>query len=67
MLLSRKQYSEWREIQDEYVHYMASMDFESLLDIQYYFKMDYKLNLDKAKQEVNKIHETLDETVEIDI
>ena len=67
MLLSRKQYSEWREIQDEYVHYMASMDFESLLDIQDYFKMDYKLTLDKAKQEVNKIHETLDETVEIDI
>lgn len=67
MLLSRKQYSDWREIQDEYDDYMASLDFESLLDVQDYIKLDYKLTLDKAKQEVNRINETSDDTVEIDI
>ena len=67
LLLSRKQYSNWREIQDEYDDYMASLDFESLLDVQDYIKMDYNLTLDKAKQEVNRINQTSDETVEIDI
>ncbi len=67
MLLSRKQYFDWREIQNEYDDYMASLDFESLLDVQNYIRTDYKLTLDKAKQEVNRIIETLDETVEIEI
>ncbi|MEZ5009530.1 MAG: hypothetical protein R2753_15400 [Chitinophagales bacterium] len=43
MLLSRKQYLDWREIQDEYDDYMASLDFETLTDVQDYIKMDYKL------------------------
>lgn len=67
MLLSRKQYSDWREIQNEYDDYMASLEFESLLDVQNYIRTDYKLTLDKAKQEVNKINETPGETVEVEI
>mmetsp|Transcript_21530 Transcript_21530/g.29982 ORF Transcript_21530/g.29982 Transcript_21530/m.29982 type:complete len:81 (+) Transcript_21530:98-340(+) len=67
MLLSRKQYSDWREIQDEYDDYMASLDFETLADVQDYIIMDYKLTSEKAKQEVNRIDETSDETIEIEI
>ena len=67
MLLSKKQYPNWKEIQDEYDDYMASLDFESLLDVQVYIKMNYKLTLDKAKQEVNKINESSDEAIEIEI
>lgn len=67
MLLSRKQYSDWREIQDEYDDYMASLDFETLVDVQDYIKLDYKLTLEKAKLEVNRINGTTDETVEIEI
>ena len=32
MLLSRKTYSDWREIQDEYEDYMTSLDFEAIMD-----------------------------------
>ena len=67
MLLSRKQYSSWREIQDEYDDYMASVAFETLADVQDYIKMDYKLTSEKAKQEVNRINKTSDETIEIEI
>ncbi len=67
MLLSRKEYSNWREIQDEYYDYMASLDFETLADIENYIKMDYKVTSEKAKREINRITETSDETIEIEI
>ena len=67
LLLSRKQYSDWREIQDEYEDYMASLDFKSLNDIEEYIKMVYKLTKDKAKQEVNKINESSDDTIKIEL
>jgi hypothetical protein len=66
MLLSRKQYSDWREIQDKYDDYMASVDFETLIDVQNYIKMDYKLTADKAQKEINKLNESSNDIVEID-
>jgi hypothetical protein len=66
-LLSRKHYSDWREIQDEYKDYLASLDFESLQDIEEYIKVDYKLTSEKAKQEVNKINESSIDTIEIEV
>ena len=67
MLLSRKKYSDWREIQDEYEDYMASLDFESIRDVEEYIKMDYKLTLDKARNEVNKLSGSPEDTIEIEI
>ncbi|NOU59600.1 hypothetical protein [Marinifilum caeruleilacunae] len=67
MLLSRKQFSDWREIQDEYEEYMASLDFESLKDIEEYIKMDYKLTSKKVKYEVNKLTNSSNDTIEIEI
>ena len=67
MLLSRKQYSDWREIQDEYDDYMVSLDFETLTEIEEYLKSDYKISTEKAKQEVNKLNDSTEETLEIEI
>ncbi|MDG1332776.1 MAG: hypothetical protein P8P74_10620 [Crocinitomicaceae bacterium] len=65
MLLSRKAYGNWREIQDEYEGYMASLDFESLKEIEEYIKLDYKLSTDQAKNEVGKLNDSSNETIEI--
>lgn len=65
MLLSRKRYSDWREIQDEYEDYMTSLDFESIMDVEEYIKMDYKLTSDKTKNEVKKLNDSTKDTIEI--
>ena len=67
MLLSRKKYFDWREIQDEYEDYMTSLDFESIMDVEEYIKMDYKLTSDKAKNEVRKLNDSTKDTIEIEI
>lgn len=67
MLLSRKKYSDWKEIQDEYEDYMTSLDFESITDVEKYIKMDYKLTSDKAKNEVRKLNDSAKDTIEIEI
>jgi len=67
MLFSRKQYSDWREIQDEYEDYMTSLNFESLQDVEEYIKIDYKLTSNKAKYEVNKLTDSSNDTIEIEI
>ena len=66
MLLSRKTYSDWREIQDEYEDYMTSLDFEAIMDVEEYIKMDYKLTTDKAKYEVKKLINSTKDTIEIE-
>ena len=67
MLSSRKKYFDWREIQDEYEDYMTSLDFESIMDVEEYIKMDYKLTSDKAKNEVRKLNDSTKDTIEIEI
>lgn len=67
MLLSRKKYSDWREIQDEYEDYMTSLDFEAIMDVEEYIKVDYKLTTDKAKYEVKKLINSTKDTIEIEI
>ena len=67
MLLSRKQYTDWKEIQDEYEDYLASLEFESLKDIEEYIKMDYNLTSEKAKNEVNKLNDSSSDSIEIEI
>lgn len=67
MLLSRKTYSDWREIQHEYEDYMTSLDFEAIMDVEEYIKVDYKLTTDKAKYEVKKLINSTKDTIEIEI
>ena len=42
MLLSNKKYNHWREIQDEFEDYKASVNFKSLEDVVEYISFDYK-------------------------
>ncbi len=41
MLLSKKEYSHWEEIQDEYEHYMTDLAFDSCEDLISYFELDF--------------------------
>ena len=65
IFLSRNQYSDWKEIQEEYDDYMTSLDFETLLDVQNYIMMDFKLPVEKATLEINKLIESSKDTIEI--
>lgn len=65
MLLSRKQYSDWKEIQYEYDDFMTSLNFESLNDIEEYIKLDYKLTSDEVKHEIGKWNNSASDTIEI--
>ncbi len=41
MLLSKKEYSHWEEIQDEYEHYMTDLAFDSCEDLISFFELDF--------------------------
>ena len=43
LFISSKRYCSWKEIQDEYENYSASVEFESLEEIIDYIVLDYKL------------------------
>ena len=42
LLLSSKAYGSWRDIQNEFVNYKASLDFDSLEAVKEYLLFDYK-------------------------
>jgi len=42
ILVSKKQYSDWREIQDEYEDYMASLEFSSGQELIEFLRIDWK-------------------------
>ena len=41
MLLSKKHYSHWEEIQDEYEHHMTDLAFDSCEDLISFFELDF--------------------------
>lgn len=41
VLLSKKHYSHWKEIQDKYEHYMTDLSYESCEDLIGYFELDF--------------------------
>ena len=65
VLLSNKEYSNWRQIQDEFENYQASVAFGEMEEIIEYLKNDYKLTIDKAKNEVEKLNHIKSDTIEI--
>ena len=54
-MVSQKQYSDWKELQDEFDDYIANVDFNSIEEIKYYITSDYKLTDKKAIKEFRKI------------
>jgi hypothetical protein len=67
VLVSQKQYLDWKEIQNEFDNYMTNVDFNSIEEIKEYIKFDYKLTEDKAKKETDKITESNSEYIEIEL
>ena len=67
VLVSQKQYFDWKEIQNEFDDYMSNADFNSIEEIKEYIKNDYKLTEDKAKKEAEKITESNSEYIEIEL
>lgn len=65
MLLSKKVYSNWREIQDEFSDYSANIDFEYLEDIVEYMVIDYKLSHKETEKLVYAINSSDSEAIEL--
>jgi hypothetical protein len=67
VLVSQKQYSDWKEIQNEFDDYMANVGFDSIDKIKEYIQFDYKLTEEKAFKESKKISESNSDYVEIEL
>ncbi len=67
VLVSQKQYSDWKEIQNEFDDYMANVGFDSIDEIKEFIQFDYKLTEEKALRESRKISESNSEYVEIEL
>ncbi|QWG09251.1 hypothetical protein [Flammeovirga kamogawensis] len=66
-LISQKQYSDWKEIQDDFQGYIASVGFNSIDEIKEYIQFDYKLTEEKAIKESNKIFKSNTDFVEVEL
>ena len=67
ILLSRKTYANWMDIQNEFEDYMASIEFDDLIEVIDYLKTEYKITNEKAEQEAHKLLSTGKESVQLDI
>jgi hypothetical protein len=47
-ILSKKNYLDWKEIQNDYDDYMTSIEFETLEELNDYLSIEYKLSLINA-------------------
>lgn len=66
VLLSSVKYQDWREIQDSYDNYMASLDFETIEDVVEYLVIEYKLISEKSLELVRLLSELSEKTIELD-
>ena len=44
VILSRKKYSDWEEVQNDFENYMASLDFETTQDLVEYLSFDHEIS-----------------------
>ena len=51
-MLSKKRYSSWREIQDEYDDYMTSLEFATIDEIEDYLDREYPTLEPSAKAQI---------------
>ena len=63
LLLSKKLYSDWHEIQAEYKDYMASLSFDTIDEVVDYLIEEYNLSRITTKKLVQGIEQR--ETVEL--
>jgi thermostable 8-oxoguanine DNA glycosylase len=67
VLVSQKQYFDWKGIQNEFDDYLTNVGFNSIDEIKEHIQFDYKLTEEKAIKESRKITESNSEYVEIEL
>lgn len=67
VVLSKKTYFDWKEIQTEFDNYMSSLDFESIADLVEYLSFDYKVEPELIKSQIIKIENSELEQIELKI
>lgn len=67
LLLSKKEYSSWRDIQQDYENYIASLNFKSIDEIINYLSMEYNINIEFAKHQVLKIADNDFDNIELEV
>ena len=65
MLLSKRCYSSWREIQNEYDDYMASLEFATTEEIEDFLEREYSTLEPSAKSQIANFIASDAETKEI--
>jgi len=66
-ILSKKAYSDWKEIETDYEDYFRSLSFDSLMEVEQYLQMEFNLSAEKVKMEVQKIIDCEEESVVIGV
>jgi len=66
VILSRKEYSDWKEVQNDFENYMASMDFETTENLIEYLSFDFEMSPELISN-VEKIKTTVLEQIELNL
>lgn len=67
ILLSSKEYQNWKEIQNSFENYMASISFETLDEIADYLSGEYNLTEEMTRKIIEPLKGIENEVIEIDI
>jgi ribosomal protein S18 len=67
VILSKKTYSDWKEIQTEFNDYMSSLDFKSTEDLIEYLTSDYKISSEQLQEQVDKIETAESKQIELNL
>ena len=67
VILSKKTYSDWKDIQAEFENYMSSLNFESKEDLIEYLNLDYKIGTKLIKSQIGEMENSGLEKIELTI
>lgn len=67
VLLSKQDFPSWREIQNAYEDYMASIHFQELEEVIEYLILDYKVNRKFIEDQFDGLAESLDHTIRLNL
>ncbi|MES2811297.1 MAG: hypothetical protein V4670_02400 [Bacteroidota bacterium] len=56
ILLSKKQFESWKNIQDLYDDYMTSLSFETIEEVNDFLSFEYKLEKENIKKMTENIY-----------
>lgn len=67
VLLSKQDCPFWREIQNAYEDYMASIHFQELEEVIEYLILDYKVSRKFIEDQIDGLAESLDHTIRLNL